>query len=231
MRATVEELQSFYASAEGRRVSRAVRDKVAHVLPENAGGRVLGIGYACPFLAARAQRDERVIQLMPARQGVHAWPNSRANAAVMADELSMPFPDSFFDLVVCAHALEFIDPARRMIRELWRILAPGGQLLIIVANRAGVWTHFETTPFGNGRPFGRRQLEALLRDGMFEPRKWDTALVMPPVKWLMPLERAAEWFWPEIGGILLVEAEKSEGPRPVTVGKAALAPAGAGAIG
>lgn len=229
MRNTVDELASFYATRTGQRVAAAVRQKLQPHLLSRSTDRLLGLGYCPPFLSDLPGGRERTVLLMPARQGARCWPENAANLAAQGDLLAMPFADAFFDQVVLAHALEFIDPARHGLRELWRVLAPGGTVLIVVANRRGVWTHFETTPFGNGRPFGRRQLDALLVDAMFEPLSWNTALVMPPVRGLAPLERVASWFWPEIGGILIVKARKRDGLAPIRGLKArATVPAAAG---
>jgi ubiquinone/menaquinone biosynthesis C-methylase UbiE len=50
-----------------------------------------------------------------------------------ADKL--PFPDGFFDAVVCLEAIEFTPDPKRTLGELVRVLCPGGALLI--SNRIG----------------------------------------------------------------------------------------------
>ena len=47
---------------------------------------------------------------------------------------------------------------RELLREMWRVLAPNGRLLIVVPNRRGLWARVDTTPFGYGSPFSRSQL-------------------------------------------------------------------------
>ena len=71
--------------------------------------------------------------------------------------------------------------ALETLREIWRILAPGGTMLLIAPNRRGVWARSDATPFGHGRPFSRGQLTQLLRDALFAPIGWSEALYMPPV--------------------------------------------------
>ena len=56
-----------------------------------------------------------------------------------------------------------------MLAEVWRVLTPGGRLLVVVPNRAGLWARMENTPFGYGRPFSRKQLSRLMRDMQFSP--------------------------------------------------------------
>lgn len=49
---------------------------------------------------------------------------------------SLPFPDDTFDLVTCLEALEFMMDFRVVLREMARVLRPGGML--VLTNRQGV---------------------------------------------------------------------------------------------
>jgi hypothetical protein len=85
---------------------------------------------------------------------------------------------------------------------------------MVVPNRQGIWARSEATPFGYGRPFGRTQLTALLRDAMFSPLGWTEALAVPPFRrrsWLRTgetWERVGRALWPAFAGVLIVEATK-----------------------
>src|SRR3970040_2296236 len=98
------------------------------------------------------------------------------------------------------------------LRELWRVLSPNGHLLLIVPNRRGLWARVDTTPFGYGSPFSRRQLTRLLKEAMFSPEEWEYALYMPPFNWRILLkwplfwERLGLWLWPTFSGVIMVEA-------------------------
>jgi malonyl-CoA O-methyltransferase len=52
--------------------------------------------------------------------------------------LNMPFPDGAFDAVLCVEALEHVVQTGEGVKELARVLAPGGTLVIIDKNRAKV---------------------------------------------------------------------------------------------
>ena len=43
-----------------------------------------------------------------------------------------------------------------------------------------MWAAADNTPFGDGHPFSRGQLEQLLRDHSFVPEQWRDALYLPP---------------------------------------------------
>ena len=48
------------------------------------------------------------------------------------DITALPFREGTFDVVLCCHVLEHVPDDRAAIRELRRILAPGGQLVVQV---------------------------------------------------------------------------------------------------
>ena len=53
-------------------------------------------------------------------------------AAVQGDALHLPFPDDAFDRVICSEVLEHIADDEGAMRELTRVLRPGGTMAITV---------------------------------------------------------------------------------------------------
>jgi ubiquinone/menaquinone biosynthesis C-methylase UbiE len=56
-------------------------------------------------------------------------PSIRARL-VQADCLNLPFPSSFFDLLVCSFALAHIANLQQMIRECGRVIKVGGEVIV-----------------------------------------------------------------------------------------------------
>jgi SAM-dependent methyltransferase len=228
------ELSDFYESAVGRAVRRLISSRIKEYWPQFTGLRVLGYGFAPPYLKSCLVESERVIALMPARTGVVAWPGHR-QLTVLGDEDALPFADAMFDRILVVHGLEGADSARVLLRQLWRVLAPEGRILLIVPNRASLWAQLESSPFACGRPFHRGELAALLTDTLFEPLKWERALYVPPFsgrrlsKMANAFERIGRRLVPGLAGVHLVEASKSlygrAAPKAVAKTKAALQPA------
>lgn len=208
------ELSDFYQSVVGKAARSLIARSIHDIWPDLHGTRVLGYGFAPPYLQPSLDEAERVVALMPASMGVIAWPPERPLSA-LSDEDSLPFADALFDRILVIHGLEGADAARVLLRQLWRVLAPDGRMLLVVPNRASLWAQMETSPFALGRPFHRGELAALLTDTLFEPVRWEKALYMPPFSGRRlaqlsdGLERVGRHVWPGLHGVHLVEAAKS----------------------
>ncbi|TBW39957.1 class I SAM-dependent methyltransferase [Siculibacillus lacustris] len=210
----VVDLRNFYGGPLGGLVRKMLRAKLAEMWPKVGGDRVLGIGYATPLLRPFIGRAERVIGFMPARQGVVNWPWEGPSATALIDETALPLPDSSVDRVLLVHTLEMADDPSEVLREIWRVMAPGGRLICVVPNRIGLWARLETTPFGYGLPFSQGQLDSLLKTTLFSPIDWRGALYMLPssrpfaIRMAGALERFGARTWPTLAGVLVVEATK-----------------------
>jgi SAM-dependent methyltransferase len=79
-------------------------------------------------------------------------------ADVHADIVDLPFADASFDLALCLHVLEHIADDRAAIRQLYRILRPGGTAVIQVPPSQLAVTFEDaaaTTPEQRRRAFGQ----------------------------------------------------------------------------
>jgi SAM-dependent methyltransferase len=193
MRPDIIDLQAFYGSRQGQLVRRLVGRQIRMLWPELPGARVLGLGYAVPFLGLLAEASERVCAIMPPAQGVSAWPPDRPNRVALAMEGELPLPDRSIDRVLMVHALESAEQVRPLLREVWRVLVDGGQAMVVVPNRRGLWCLSEATPFGHGQPFSVAQLKEALRSMLFSPGRSATALYMPPSRSPLLLRTAVAW--------------------------------------
>jgi SAM-dependent methyltransferase len=155
----IVDLRAFYAERLGRIARRLIGERLRKHWPSVKGDRLLGIGYATPYLAEVSHGAERVLAFMPAVQGVVNWPPEGPNAAALVAEDALPLSDAAVDRALVVHSLEMSENAREQLREIWRVLAPGGKVILVVPNRRGIWAHAEKTPFGYGRPFLARPVD------------------------------------------------------------------------
>lgn len=209
----VEALTAFYDTHLGQVARRAILRRVRGAWPDLKTLRLLGYGFAIPYLRAFPEA-ERAIAAVPAALGVTRWPGSR-NATAICDEDALPFPDVFFDRILVVHGLEGAEALRLLLRQLWQVLAPEGRILIVVPNRASLWAQVDISPFGHGRPFSSGELDAILRDTLFEPLSGTRALYAPPLNSRTLLGSGANWerigarLFSRMGGVHVVEASKS----------------------
>ncbi len=214
-------LAQFYRSPAGQIAHRAIAARLKLLWPDARNLRLMGFGFPAPYLEPYRAEAERVIAFMPAQTGVIAWPQE-CPATVLGDEDALPFADSLFDRILVVHGLEGAESTRAMLRQLWRVLAPEGRLLIVAPNRASLWAQVVNSPFADGRPFHKGELDRLLHGGLFEPLRWDRALYAPPFLTRQISSTGTGWekfgrrIWRGVGGVHLVEARKSlYGAAPV----------------
>jgi SAM-dependent methyltransferase len=214
MNSDIVDLRSFYASLLGRLAERSIAMAIAPVWAKLSGERLVGLGYTLPWLDRFGADAERVFAFMPGTQGAVAWPAGGPSATALVFDEELPLVDASIDRMLLVHSLEHAESPRETLKEIWRVLAPSGRVVIVVPNRRGIWARFEHTPFGTGRPFSRGQLGELLREANFTPSAWSDALFFPPSKrrFMMRfhgmLERMGRRLWPIFSGVIIVEAQK-----------------------
>ncbi len=87
-----------------------VREAIHHVQP---GGHVTGLDADPGMLAVAGQHNPRA-----------SWTLGTAE--------QLPYPDASFDVVVCAFGLMFFNDRLGALRQMHRVLAPGGRLVLAV---------------------------------------------------------------------------------------------------
>ena len=213
MSVDVTDLRAFYASALGSVARRLVQRAIGQFWGEMGGLSLLGLGYAAPYMTA-LDGSERRLAFMPAAQGVVNWPDRGLSASALVDPLMMPLEDSSLDRVLLVHALEIVESPSELLHEVWRILKPGGRLILVCPNRRGLWARMDTTPFGQGQPFSRSQVRKLMRQAQLAPESWAEILYVPPLGNRLLLSSAIAWERLGVGlslpfaGLHVVEATK-----------------------
>jgi len=107
-----------------------------------AGQRVLDVACGTGVLARKAadwsasvtglDRNEGMLAMARRMAPLIAWKTGRAE--------QLPFPDGSFDAVVSQFGLMFFDDRLQALREMRRVLTPGGRLAV------AVWDRLENSP-------------------------------------------------------------------------------------
>ena len=214
MQLDATDLRDFYRTPLGQVVRRQLASRIRARWRKLDGMTIAGAGFATPYLGSFRAEAGRLACLMPARQGALVWPQGSRCHSLLVEEHQWPLPDNSVDRLLAVHCLEQAERVGPLLREFWRVLAPDGRVLLIVPNRRGVWSRMDATPFGQGLPFSRTQLERQLTDALFTPTDWSEALYFPPFdKRLMlrmapTLERTGARLSLGVAGVIIVEARK-----------------------
>jgi SAM-dependent methyltransferase len=214
MHLDVEALRDFYTTPLGQIVRRQLAQRIRARWRHLPDCTLMGLGFPTPYLGSFRGEVTRLGALMPVAQGALVWPPAGDVVSVLVENEQLPLPDNSVDRILGVHCLETAERARPLLREIWRVLAPEGRLLLIVPNRRGVWARIDATPFGQGQPYSRAQLERLLSDALFTPLDWSMALHLPPLDWRMVLRAASAFerfggrISPAFAGVIVVEARK-----------------------
>src|ERR1700727_3082441 len=102
----VVDLRDFYTQRLGTVARRFIARGIRARWSDTRSLRLLGMGYATPYLGLFRGEAERCLAFMPSTQGVVKWPSTRPGLAALVEEDELPLQDSAVDRVLLVHALE-----------------------------------------------------------------------------------------------------------------------------
>ncbi len=112
---------------------------------------------------------------------------------IKGDAYNLPFPDESFDLVLSVTMFEFIHEPEKVIAEIYRVLKPGGEVLIGTMNGRSLWFIFKRlkslfveTAYRYARFYTPKELETLLENAGFRDVESAGVIFFPS-------------FWPFLG--------------------------------
>jgi SAM-dependent methyltransferase len=65
------------------------------------------------------------------RRGYYSADINPALADHVADIMQIPFPEDYFDCVICSHVLGHVPDEKKAVSEMYRVLKPGGEALVM----------------------------------------------------------------------------------------------------
>ena len=207
-------LRQFYATPFGEGTRELIAASLLNFWPQAKDESILGIGFTTPYLEPYIAQSASTIVCMPAQQGAAYWPPSSNNRVFLSHESELPLSESSINRILLLHSVENSEQLAGMIKNIYRVLTPGGRVLAIVPNRLGLWARSSRSPFGYGRPFSMAQLRELMGEHEFTVTRSSSALFIPPThmrivwRFAKNIEKIGKILCPFIGGVLLIEAEK-----------------------
>ncbi|MFI5781704.1 class I SAM-dependent methyltransferase [Nocardia sp. NPDC051570] len=146
------------------RTMQADRRDAARTLRLGAGSKVLdvacGPGNITHYLSEQLSGDGYAVGLdfsTPMLRQALADNSGPRVGYLRGDARQLPFPDGSFDAVCCFGALYLIPDPLEAVREMIRVLAPGGRIALSASQRTDTWFGFVSSMVGGAgglRVFG-----------------------------------------------------------------------------
>ncbi|HSS60964.1 MAG TPA: methyltransferase domain-containing protein [Candidatus Limnocylindrales bacterium] len=117
----------------------------------------------------------------------------------LGEASALPFDDSTFDLVTALDVVEHLDDDSAAFREAWRLLRPGGHLLVTVPAHRFLWGDQDEVNM-HKRRYVSRELRKRLVEARFEVVRlsYMNALLLPPIAAARLLRRLEHRLRPRI---------------------------------
>ena len=208
----VNDLYQFYHTPLGRLVAADLCRLVNHLWSKHTEKNIISFGFGFPILNTSHLVPSSIIALTPDYMGGMLWPHHEGVQTAIVHETDLPLLDQSIDRFLLLHALEYSTHPHELLLEIFRVLKPNGELLIIVPNRRGLWAHHDHTPFGRGRPYTMTQLSHFLKEHSFEILQHERAIFMPPwsvPKFLKPMfDVLGSIILRKFSGVIAIQAKK-----------------------
>lgn len=145
--------------------------------------------------------------------------DANGTTGLRADFRDLPIASNSTDLILLPHALEFSENPHQILREVYRVLVPEGQVVISCFNPLSLWgvrrlfTRKKAYPW-NGHFLSLRRLKDWLGLLGLEITGGQMSCYIPPCvnrKWLDRfafMEAAGDRWWPIAGGVYFLQAVK-----------------------
>jgi len=208
-------LCEWFDTPLGRSLQATEAHRLRAVLPHLYGTVALQLGHIGRHdLMEGVVAPTRILLDVPDTHGF----NNVAPVHGVADAL--PFETRSVDLVLLPHTLEFSPDPHQVLREVQRVLAPEGHVVILGFNPFSLWGLWRLFAHKHGRaPWCGQFLHlARVKDWLalleFSPTQGKMLYYRPPLtnervmERLFLLEKAGDRWWPMAAGVYLLVAKK-----------------------
>jgi hypothetical protein len=204
MDALQEQVQEdFYSAPEGQMLLKLLAQDIKKLWPSINNEKILGVGI-----------DNNILEkIVDGDNTLYASDDYRHSSDKLLSYI-FGFPEAHFDRAIVNINNYITQPYHSLLRELWRILKPKGQLILIMPNKLNIWKNYVACPLTIGRSFNQFELLQLIDNSLFQLRGSHSALFLSPAlhKAMPEMAASLEELWHKLplpfGAIWLVLAEK-----------------------
>lgn len=222
-----EEYDAWYKTSLGALSDKLEKELVFSLIEIKHGDAVLDVGCGTGnYTIELAKRGADVIGIDSSEEMV-GWARRKAEGERLkvffqvSDAIKLSFPDDSFDLIVSNGLLCFLKEPEKALKEMHRVLKPGGRLVVGVLNRWSPWSFFrrlkgvfKETIYNQAYFISPPELEGLIRGVGFDVKETRTCLFFFPInnrvylKIAERFERLDRRLLPKTGAFLAASAVK-----------------------
>lgn len=217
MRNTVEyqikAMDMWFRTLPGALIMELELKELDRLLPAIPGNIAIQIGGPCNLRLLQKSKMRYVYYC----SDQSAWMGD--GSRLQCDYHALPFESNSVNLILVSHALEFTDQPELFLEEIYRVLRPGGQLLLFGFNRWSWWSLVKYYRHHKGYPWS-----GSFRS-IWQVKKWlhqlGYGIVMnksfcfippykkrPNIRWVQLNEVLGQVFIPKMGAVHLIYAQK-----------------------
>jgi ubiquinone/menaquinone biosynthesis C-methylase UbiE len=195
----------WYRSPLGALVDRVEKEPINAYLEPRAGEHILDVGCGTGNFSLELARLGVAVTGIDISEAMLAIARRKAEDAglnmelLKADARHLPFSANSFDKIVSVSALEFAPDLKAVLEECYRILKPGGRLVIALIGGNSLWSGFYEAK-------AARKTESIFRHAHFH--------TLPELMDAMPGRdvqgRAVLFFGPDFDGTMVDKAREIE---------------------
>lgn len=143
-----ENYDAWYQSPKGRIVDRIEKEVLYAYMKPEPGMQILDIGCGTGSLCLELARLGAKVTGIDISEAMLEVARDKARRTGMtvkflrADALHLPFEDASFDAVVSVTVMEFVPDLKRALAEAYRVLKPGGRLIVGVIGGDSPWSRY-----------------------------------------------------------------------------------------
>ncbi len=197
---------AWFSTALGRTVWRFELKVLLDLLKPRPGELILDGGCGTGILATELAGSGAVVVGVDVSAAMLAGARKNTEGTgvmlLQADLHALPFSPLVFDAAVCFTVLEFAGEPEGVLREIWRVLRPGGRLVIGVLNGSSPWALARRGRgvYAAARFYKLRELLRLARRLSPLSIRWKGAVFFPPTS--RPTWLKAAWLFESVGSVI-----------------------------
>lgn len=159
---------NFYQSKLGQEINSALIDKINSLKIDVYNKQILEVGYPLFEKTLTEKKAANVISCIIPKFIDQEFKIKQDDNNILVDNDSfLPFQNCSFDIIILNHSLEHSSNLTKFLKEVWRVLADGGIVIILTPSFFNVLRFLKKNPYYKTKSYFSFTLLKILKDNDF----------------------------------------------------------------